>query len=400
MTEDNNMRRNTIYLDHSATTPVHPAVVAAMTPFWSEQFGNPSSHHRLGNQAARAVEDARQTVGEALGTDSDAVVFTGCGSESNNMALRGVMTAARAAGRGEHLIVSAIEHSAVLETARQLRDYFGFGLTILPTDPFGRVRVSDVEAAIRPDTVLISVMAASNEIGTVQPWAKIGALARSRGILFHTDAVQLVAARKWQLNAEPVDLMSIAPHKFYGPKGVGILIVRPGVDLVPSQTGGKQEDNRRAGTLNVPLIVGAAEALKLAAAERDARLAHVLPLRDRLLTELPAALPDQCIITGHPTERLPHHASFAFRELSGNDLLIHLDVAGIAAGSGSACSSGDPKPSAVLQVLGLSSEWTTGGLRLTLGAQNTNAEIDETLDTIVEIVQKLSALEAGYRVAA
>ncbi|MBP6015462.1 MAG: cysteine desulfurase [Candidatus Promineofilum sp.] len=393
------MRQNAIYLDHSATTPVHPAVVAAMAPFWSEQFGNPSSHHRTGYHAARAVEDARRTVADVLGTDAEAVVFTGCGSESNNLALRGVMSAARAAGQGEHLIVSAIEHSAVLETARQLRDYFGYELTILPTDRFGRVRLSDVEAALRPDTSLISVMAANNEIGTIEPWAEIGALARSRDILFHTDAVQLIAARPWQLNTEPVDLMTIAPHKFYGPKGVGILIVRPGVDLISSQTGGSQEDSRRAGTLNVPLIVGAAEALRLAAAERDARLAHVLPLRDRLLIELPSALPNQCIITGHPTERLPHHASFAFRGISGNDLLIHLDVAGIAAGSGSACSSGDPKPSAVLQSVGLSPEWTTGGLRLTLGTQNTNAEIDYTLGAIIETVQKLSALEAGYQVA-
>lgn len=394
------MRQNAIYLDHSATTPVHPAVVAAMAPFWSEQFGNPSSHHRTGYQAARAVEDARRTVADVLGAAPEAVVFTGCGSESNNIALRGVMTAARAAGRGEHLIVSAIEHSTVLETARQLRDYFGYELTILPVDQFGRVRVNDVAAALRPNTALISVMAANNEVGTIQPWAEIGALARSRGILFHTDAVQLVGARPWQLSAEPVDLMTIAPHKFYGPKGVGILIVRPGVDLVSSQTGGSQEDGRRAGTLNVPLIVGAAEALQLAASEREERLAHVGPLRDRLLAELPAALPDQCIVTGHPTERLPHHASFAFRGLSGNDLLIHLDVAGVAAGSGSACSSGDPKPSAVLQALGLSPEWTTGGLRLTLGAQNTNAEIDYTLGTIVEIVRKLSALEASYRVVA
>lgn len=400
MTADNNMRQNAIYLDHSATTPVHPAVVAAMAPFWAEQFGNPSSHHRIGYQAARAVEKARRTVAEVLGTDPETIVFTGCGSESNNLALRGAMTASKAAGRGEHLIVSAIEHSAVLETARQLRDYFGYELTILPVDRFGRVHISDVEAAIRPETALISVMAANNEVGSVQPWAEIGALARSRGVLFHTDAVQLVAARQWQLNAEPVDLMTIAPHKFYGPKGVGILVVRSGVDLVSSQTGGSQENGRRAGTLNVPLIIGAAEALRLAAAEREERLAHVLPLRDRLLAELPAALPDQCIVTGHPTERLPHHASFAFRNLSGNDLLIHLDVAEIAAGSGSACSSGDPKPSAVLQALGLSPEWTTGGLRLTVGAQNTDAEIDYTLGKIVEIVLKLSALEAGYQVVA
>lgn len=390
------MQRNAIYLDHSATTPVHPAVVEAMAPYWTEQYGNPSSHHRTGYIAARAVSVARSRVADILGVDPDAIVFTGCGSESNNIALRGVMTAARAAGRGNHLITSAIEHSAVLATARQLRDYFGFDLTILPVDEFGRVRLADVEAAIRPDTALISVMAANNEIGSIQPWQEIGALARSRGILFHTDAVQLIASRKWDLASEPIDLMTIAPHKFYGPKGVGILVVRPGTEIITSQSGGGHEGGLRAGTLNVPLIVGAAEALSLAATELDQRRDHVIPLRNRLLTELPAALPDLCIVTGHPAERLPHHASFAFRGLSGNDLLIHLDVAGIAASSGSACSSGDPKPSAVLEALGLGPEWTKGGLRLTLGIHNTTDEIEYTVKTLTAIARDLAALEAAF----
>ncbi len=390
------MQRNIIYLDHSATTPVLPAVVEAMAPYWNEQYGNPSSHHRTGYIAARAVNAARERVADILGTEPDAIVFTGCGSESNNIALRGVLTAASAAGRGKHLITSAVEHSAVLATARQLRDYFGFELTILPTDEYGRVRLADVEAAIRPDTALISVMAANNEIGSIQPWQEIGALARSRDILFHTDAVQLIASRKWNLGVEPIDLMTIAPHKFYGPKGVGILVVRPGMEIITSQSGGGHEGGLRAGTHNVPLIVGAAEALSLAAAEMDERCAHVLPLRDRLLTELPAAFPDICMVTGHPTERLPHHASFAFKGLSGNDLLIHLDVAGIAASSGSACSSGDPKPSAVLEALGLGPEWTKGGLRLTLGIHNTADEIDYTVKTLIDITRDLVALESGF----
>lgn len=390
------MQQNAIYLDHGATTPVHPAVVAAMAPYWNETFGNPSSHHRTGYVAARAVREARETVASLLGTPPETVVFTGCGSESNNLALRGVMTAARAGGRGNHLIVSGVEHSAVLQTAIQLRDYFGFDLTVLPTDSFGRVRLTDLEAALRPDTVLISIMAANNEIGTIQPWAEAGALARSRGVLNHTDAVQLVAFRRWNLDHEPIDLMTIAPHKFYGPKGIGILIVRPGVELLPAQSGGSHEGGLRAGTLNVPLIVGAAEALRLAVTEMEERLAHVLPLRDRLLSELPAALPDQCVITGHPTDRLPHHASFAFRHVSGNDLLMHLDVAGIAASSGSACSSGDPKPSSVLEALGLGSEWTTGGLRLTLGRQNTAADVDYVLAALPAIVRELTSLEAEF----
>ncbi len=393
------MQKNSIYLDHGATTPLHPDVLQAMMPYWQEQFGNPSSHHRTGYLAARAVREARETVAGLLGTEPDAVVFTGCGSESNNLALRGTLLAARAAGRGAHLITSSIEHSAVLETARQLRDYYGFDLTILPVDGEGCVRLTDVAAAIRPATTLISVMAANNEIGTIQPWAEIGELARDRGILFHTDAVQLITYRRWNLAAEPIDLLTIAPHKFYGPKGVGILIVRPGVELIPALTGGGHENGLRAGTLNVPLIVGAAAALQLAMEEQAARLAHVLSLRDRLLRGVMNALPDGCIVTGHPTARLPHHASFAFRNLSGNDLLMHLDMAGIAASSGSACSSGDPKPSPVLKAIGLAPEWTKGGLRLTLGRQNTAADVDAVIRELPPIVGSLTAVETEFATA-
>ena len=390
------MQVNPIYLDHGATTPLHPAVLEAMAPYWNESYGNPSSHHRTGYAAARAVETARETFADLLGVPPAAVVFTGCGSESNNLALRGSMFAARVAGRGNHLITSVVEHSAVLATARQLRDVFGFELTILPVDEYGRVRLADVTTALRPDTVLISIMAANNEIGTVQPWAEIGALARERGILFHTDAVQLVAARRWNLAVEPLDLMTLAPHKFYGPKGIGVLIVQPNVDLLPTLTGGGHEGGLRAGTTNVPLVVGAAEAFRLAMAELEDRRDHVLALRDRLLRELPDALPGQCVITGHPEERLPHHASFALREVSGNDLLMHLDMAGIAASSGSACASGDPKPSSILVACGLGSEWATGGLRLTLGRQNTAADVDAILNTLPGIVRRLTALEGTF----
>lgn len=389
------LRGSAIYLDHGATTPVHPQVVEAMAPYWSEQFGNPSSYHATGAIARRAVDKARQTIAECLGVDAESIVFTGCGSESNNLALRGAMLSARAAGRGNHLITSAIEHSAVLETARQLRDYYDFDLTIVGVDEFGRVSAADVERAMRPDTALVSVMAANNEIGTIQPWAAIGELARERGALFHTDAVQLIAARDWVLADEPVDLLTIAPHKFYGPKGVGILYVRRGVELVPALTGGGHEYGLRAGTLNVPLIVGAAEALSLAMDERELRIAHVSRLRDRLIGGVLAGAGPDCLLTGHPIERLPHHASFAFRSLTGNDLLIHLDQAGIAASSGSACSSGDPKPSAVLQATGLGSEWTKGGLRLTLGIHNTDEDIDVAVAHLLQIVTRLQALESA-----
>lgn len=381
-----------IYLDHGASTPVDPRVVEAMRPYWTDVYGNPASHHEFGRSAAVALEKARQTVAEQLHARPDEIVFTGCGSESDNLAVRGVMWAARAAGRGNHLIISAIEHSAVKQTAVQLRDLFGFDLTILPVDSDGRVRIADVEAAVRPDTALISIMAANNEIGTLQPIEEIGALAHARGILFHSDAVQAIAVRRWNMAQLPIDLLSIAPHKFYGPKGIGMLYVRQGVELEPVLTGGGQEDGRRAGTTNLAYAVGAAEALRFAQEELDENVAHYRALRDRLIAGLTEALPDDCVLTGHPTERLPHNASFALRHVSGNDLLMHLDMAGIAASSGSACKSGDPKPSATLEALGLDAAWTKGGLRLTVGRQNTAAEIEYVLQQVPAIVTRLQQL--------
>jgi cysteine desulfurase len=383
------MEKEHIYLDHGASTPVDPRVVEAMLPYFSAEYGNPSSLHRFGRRAGGALEEARQTVADVLGARPSEIVFTGAGSESDNLALRGVMWAARAGGRGNHLITSAVEHAAVLDTARQLRDLFGFDLTILPVDRFGQVSVADLEGAIRPSTALISIMSANNEVGTLQPMADIGRLARDRGILFHSDAIQSAAVSRWDMQSMPIDLMSLAPHKFYGPKGVGILYVRQGVELISALTGGSQEEGRRAGTANVPLAVGAAAALRLAQEEREQNLAHYQALRDRLIEGVLAALPDNGILTGHPTERLPHNASFAFRGVNGNDLLMHLDLAGIAASSGSACKVGDPKPAAVLQAMGLSEAWTLGGLRLTVGRQNSAAEIDYTLEVLPGIIHRL-----------
>jgi cysteine desulfurase len=385
-----------IYLDHGATTPVDGRVVEAMRPYWAELYGNPSSSHAYGRAAQRALENARQTIAGLLNARPEEIIFTGCGSESDNLALRGVMIAARAAGRGDHLIISAIEHSAVTQTAVQLRDYFGFELTILPVDGTGRIRLADLEAALRPTTALISIMAANNEIGALQPVAEIGALARARGVLFHTDAVQAVPVQSWDMAQMPIDLLSIAPHKFYGPKGVGVLYVRQGVELVSPLTGGGQEEGRRAGTSNVAFAVGAAEALRLAMENLAANVAHYQALRDRLIAGLTTALPADCLLTGHPTERLPHHASFAFRNVSGNDLLMHLDLAGIAASSGSACKSGNPKPAATLVALGLGPEWTKGGLRLTVGRQNTAVEIEQVLATLPAIIHKLRRLGAAF----
>jgi len=381
-----------IYLDHGASTPVHPQVMAAMLPHWTENYGNASSTHEYGRRAHRALEQSRQTIADLLGARPDEIIFTGCGSESDNLALRGVMWTARQSGDGNHLIISAIEHSAVLNTAVQLRDRHGFDLTILPVDRYGLVDVAQLEAAIRPDTALISIMAANNEVGTMQPLEEIGRLARARGVLFHSDAIQAIAVRRWDLAAMPIDLMSMAPHKFYGPKGFGILYARAGIELVTSLTGGGQENGRRAGTSNVPYAVGAAKAMQLAMAELDERNAHHQHLRDRLIDGLLTAFPDDCILTGHPTRRLPHNASFAFRNLSGNDLLMHLDVAGIAASSGSACKSGDPQPSRTLAAMGLGAAWTKGGLRLTVGRQNTEADVDYFLEVMPGIVQKMRQL--------
>jgi cysteine desulfurase len=261
-------------------------------------------------------------------------------------------------------------------------------------DEYGLIDLAQLEAAISPDTALISIMAANNEVGTKQDIEGIGRIANAHGVLFHSDAVQAIPVRRWDMHQLPIDLISIAPHKFYGPKGVGMLYAREGIELISGLTGGGQENGRRAGTSNVPYAVGAAKALELAMAELDERNTHYLALRDQLIDGLLTAFPDDCILTGHPTERLPHNASFAFRYISGNDLLMHLDMAGIAASSGSACKSGDPKPSRTLEAMGLDPEWTKGGLRLTVGIQNTQADIDYFLGKMPDIIQKLQKLQA------
>lgn len=386
------MNKKRIYLDHGASTPVHPQVIEAMLPYWTEIYGNPSSSHEFGRAANHALDSARRTIAGLMNARPGEIVFTGCGSESDNLALRGVMWAARAQRRGNHLITSCIEHSAVLETARQLQEHFGFDVTIVPVDRYGQVDVQQVADAIRPDTALISIMAANNEIGTIQPVMEIGALAREHDIPFHTDAIQAALVSRWDVTEMPVDLISLSPHKFYGPKGVGILYVREGIDLVPALTGGGHEEGRRAGTVNVAFAVGAAEAYQLAVAEMPQRRAHYEALRDRLVEGILAAADGDCILTGHPSERLPHNASFAFRHCSGNDLLIHLDMAGIAASSGSACKTGNPKPSAILMALGLGDEWNKGGLRLTVGQQNTMEEVEYVIETIPDVVKKLKKL--------
>jgi len=390
------MRKIDIYLDHGASTPVRDEVLRAMEPYWSTHYGNPSSVHQYGQAANRALENARASIADTLNSQPAEIVFTGCGSESDNLALRGAMLAARQDGKGNHLITSVVEHKAVLGTARQLNELFDFDLTVLPVDQYGQVSVADLEQALRSDTVLISIMAANNEVGTIQPILEIGQIARQNGILFHTDAIQAAGITDWDMDSMPIDLLSLAPHKFYGPKGVGILYVRQGLELVSTLTGGGQENGRRAGTVNVPFAVGAAEALRLAQLERDENIAHYHELTQRLIDGLLATMPEQVILTGHPRNRLPQNASFAFRDVNGNDLLMHLDIAGIRASSGSACLTGDPEPSAILEALNLGPEWTKGGLRLTVGRQNSVEDIDYVLENIPRMVSQLSNLSQAY----
>jgi cysteine desulfurase len=386
------MEKKFIYLDHGASTPVHPQVLEAMLPYWTEIYGNSSSTHAQGRQSSRALEASRETIAQLLNAQPAEIIFTGCGSESDNIAVRGVMHLARQQNRGNHLIISCIEHPAVLKTAVLLQNTFNYDLTILPVDELGKVDPADVEAAIRPDTALISIMAANNEIATMQPVEEIGAIARAYGVLFHTDAVQAATVRRWDTANLPIDLISLAPHKFYGPKGIGILYVRQGIELFSTLTGGGQENGLRAGTSNVAYAVGAAEALKLVNEEMESRLDHYHALSQPLIEGLLQAFPEDCILTGHPTDRLAHNASFAFRHLSGNDLIIHLDMAGIGASSGSACKTGNPKPSATLEAIGLDPAWTKGGLRLTVGTSITEEDIDYTLQTMKTIVPRLQML--------
>lgn len=380
-----------VYLDYAATTPVDPQVVEAMAPYFSERFGNPSSIHRYGQQAEAALESARQGVAACLHCLPEEVIFTSCGTESDNLALQGAVFAARQERGANHVLISPVEHHAVSKTADQLARLHGFELEFLQVDEFGSVHPEEVARRIRPDTAVVSVIYANNEIGTVNPIAEIGRICRERGVPFHSDGVQGVAHLTADVQALNVDLLAIGAHKFYGPKGVGALYVRKGVSLVPVQTGGSQEYGLRAGTSNVPYVVGLAAALRLAQSRREARRARLQPLRDaiigRVLEEIPGAR-----LTGHPEQRLPNHASFVFRGVDGNALLMALDMEGFACSSGSACKTGDPEPSEVLTAIGLEREWALGSLRISLGEGTTAEEVSQFLEVLPAVVERLRRL--------
>lgn len=377
-----------VYLDHSATTPVSPRALAAMLPYFSEIYGNASGIYQQGRQAKQGLEDARRTVAAVLNAKPGEIVFTSCGSESDNLTLRGVAWASQRAGRGRHLIISAIEHKAILETAHQLVAYFDFELTELPVDGNGRVDPGDLAAAIRPDTFLISIMAANNEVGVFQPIAVLASIAHQHGVPFHTDAVQAPGHLPLDVQALGVDALALSAHKFYGPKGVGVVWQRGGLPLVAAQSGGSHEGGRRAGTENVAGIVGLATALSEAEDLRATEVPRLLALRNRLLDAIPALIPG-ARVSGHPHERLPHHASFLFKGIEIQGVLMGLDMAGIAASSGSACTSAAQTPSHVLTALGVSPADAAGHLRLTLGRSTTEEDIDYVLDILPPLVARL-----------
>ncbi len=377
-----------IYLDHAATTPLDRRVVEAMLPYMTDHFGNPSSVYGLGRTARTALDRARSQVAEALGARPPEIVFTSGGTESDNAAIKGVAMARR--GEGNHILTAATEHHAVLHTCEWLAR-LGYETTVLPVDRDGMVDPDDVARAIRPTTTLLTLMYANNEIGTIHPLAEIAKAAHARGVTVHTDAVQAGGALPLDVDALGVDLLSLSGHKFYGPKGVGILYVRRGAPWLPQQQGGGQERGRRAGTENTGGIVGIATALHLAVASLETTAAHCTRLRDRLRDGLLATVPD-VTLNGHPTARLPNNLNVSFRGVEGESLLLNLDMHGIAASSGSACTAGSLDPSHVLTAVGLPHELAQGSLRLTVGRGTTVEQVDRVLGVLPPVVAKLRNL--------
>ena len=380
-----------IYLDYAATTPVDQRVLDSMMPYFHETYGNPSSVHRYGQKADTAIELAREKVAAVLHCRSDEIIFTSCGTESDNLAIRGAAMA-RMKSSGEKWILTAkTEHHAVSKTAEQLAKEYGFLLEWLDVDEFGAVTPNSLTKAVCDQTALASVMYANNEIGTINPISELAKIARENNILFHTDAVQAAAYLDVNVEMLGVDMMSLGGHKFYGPKGVGVLYVRKGTKLLPHMTGGGQEYSLRAGTQNVPYIVGFAEALRLVAEERESRTSHVRPLRDQIIGRVLEEIPDSKL-TGHPQNRLPNHASFVFKDVDGNLLLQMLDSAGFACSSGSACKTGNPEPSEVISSLGHSRDWALGSLRITLGVDSTPEHIESFLKNLPALVDKVRTI--------
>ena len=387
------MNHKMIYLDNAATTAVRHEVLDAMLPWFSEHYGNPSSIHTEGRDAKITVETARKQVAAAIGAQPQEIYFTGCGSESDNWAIRGMADAAK----GKHIITSTIEHHAVLHTCEYLEKK-GYSVTYLPVDEYGRVNPQDVEDAIRDDTILITIMTANNEIGTIQPIAEIAEIAKTAGVPFHTDAVQAVGAIPIDVKALNVDMLSLSAHKFNGPKGIGALYIRKGLRISPFIFGGAQERNMRAGTENLASIVGLGKAIEIATAELDDHAKYLIQLRDKLINGVLKAIPD-VRLNGHPTERLPNNFNMCFRYIEGESLLMRLDLAGVEGSSGSACTSGSLDPSHVLLAIGLPHEIAHGSLRLTLGIDTTAEDVEYVLGELPKIVQILRDMSPLYQMS-
>jgi len=384
------MRR--VYLDNAATTPLLPEVREAMSPYLGELFGNPSCLHDWGDAAREALDKARDQVAQLIGANAEEIIFTGSGTESNNFAIKGLASAQQT--KGKHIVVSAIEHFSVLHSARTLEKW-GFELTLVPVGKYGAVDPEDVRKSIRKDTVLVSIMHANGEVGTIEPIKEIAQITREKGVLFHTDAVATAGTIPVNVKELGVDTLSLAGNQFYGPKGVGALWVRKGVRIMPLLDGGVQEGGQRAGTENIPAIVGLGKAAELARINMAARMERLIPLRNRLLSELPKKV-ERVVVTGHPQHRLPGNASFCVEFIEGESMLMLLNSQGIAVSSGSACTSRALKASHVLIAMGLSHEIAQGSILFTLGIDNTNEDVGYVLEAMPPIVEKLRQMSPLY----
>ena len=381
-----------IYMDNGATTRVTEPVFEAMQPYFCEIYGNPSSAHNFGYVSRHAIDAAREQVAKAINADVNEIYFTGCGTESDNWAVRGA--AYENVKKGRHIITTAIEHHAILHTCAQLEKE-GFEVTYLPVDEYGFVTPEQLDAAIRPDTTLVSIMTANNEIGTIEPIAELAAVCKKHGVLFHTDAVQAIGSVKIDVKAMQIDMLSMSGHKFHAPKGIGVLYIRKGVRLQQFMNGGAQERNRRADTENLASIVGIGKAIELATADIDAHNAQLSAIRDHMIERILKEIPFTRL-NGHPSTRLPGNVNVCFRFIEGESLLMLLDAKGIAGSSGSACTSGSLDPSHVLLAIGLPHEIAHGSLRLSLSEENTMEEADYVVDSLVEIVSRLRSMSPLY----
>lgn len=381
-----------IYMDNAATTQVYPEVLNEMLPYFTEHYGNPSAIYSFAGEAKRGVDHAREIVAKAIGAKTEEIYFTGGGSESDNWALKA--TAEAYANKGKHIITTAIEHHAILHSAQWLEKH-GYEVTYVGVDEDGKVKLDELEAAIRPDTILISVMAANNEIGTIQPLKEIGAIAKKHGVLFHTDAVQAFAHIPIDVDEMNIDMLSASGHKINGPKGIGIMYIRKGVKIRSFIHGGAQERQRRAGTHNVPSIVGIGKATEISIANMEKNNEYEIKLRDHLIERVLNEIP-YSRLNGHRTDRLPNNANFCFRFIEGESMLILLDQAGICGSSGSACTSGSLDPSHVLLAIGLPHEIAHGSLRLTISEKTTMEDIDYTVDTLKKIIERLRSMSPLY----